>query len=136
MKRTGRARAGFTLIEILLAIGILAVGITSVLVLFTMGARSHRRAIDHTRAALLAEAIVNDLQVNPPGDGDNDGNLDPIGHSTRAEFPGFYYSVTFTRLHDTEYYRVEVLVRWGDENAPPDPRNSESYETVLQLVTS
>jgi len=127
-----RGREAFTLIEVLLAIGILALGITAVLFLFSMGARSHRRAIDRTRAALLADTVVNDLRASFPPD--DPPALPP--NATHLDFPGFTYDVAFAQLPDSQhYYRVSVLVRWGSVGAPPDPRNSETYETILQRPT-
>jgi len=122
-------RNGFTIIEVLLAIGILAVSITAVLFLFAMGMRSHRRALDRSRAALLAETVANHLQTSfGPNYQPN-----PVTNETRPDFPGFQYNVTFAPLYGgTSYYRVSILVHWGDPNAPPEPKNSETYETVLQ----
>jgi len=124
-----RNRDGFTIIEILLAIGILAIGITSVLFLFTMGTRSHQRALDRTRAAMLAETVANQLQTDfGPAYAVNN-----ITNATHPDFPGYHYSVTFPPplYGGTSYYRVSILVSWGDPNAS-DARNSQSYETVLQ----
>jgi len=130
-KLTGKARpqGGFTLIEILLAIGILALGITAVLFLFTMGARAHKRALDRTQSALLAETVANFWQERLTAE------ADPVDvpEATHPDFPGFYYSVAFTQLpENAHYYQVSIVVRWGDENAPPEPRNSETYRTVLE----
>ncbi|HUT35385.1 MAG TPA: prepilin-type N-terminal cleavage/methylation domain-containing protein [Planctomycetota bacterium] len=124
-----RNGAGFTIIEVLLAIGILAVSITAVLFLFAMGMRSHRRALDRTRAAMLAETVVSQVQADfRPA-----YPATAIANATHPDFPGFTYDVTFTPLYGgTSFYRASVLVRWGDPNAPPEPKNSETYETVLQ----
>jgi prepilin-type N-terminal cleavage/methylation domain-containing protein len=125
-------RRGFTLIEVLIAIGILAIGISAVLFLFAMGARSHKQALDRTRAALLADAVVNGLQAEFPSFSDPT-KPQPITKATRPDFPGYHYNVTFTPLYgQTNYYKVSVVVAWGDPNAPPDPRASETYDTVLQ----
>ena len=113
-----------------MAIGILAMSITAVLFLFAMGMRSHKRALDRTRAAMLAETVTNQLQadLNPAFN-----VTQPITTTTHPDFPGFYYSVRFFQLPNSpSYYRVQVEVRWGDPNSPPEPKNSETYETVLQ----
>ena len=125
-------RRGFTLIEILLAIGILAVGITAVLFLFAMGARSHRRAIDRTRSAILAETVINQIKATLADT--VPANIPPIAGATHADFPEFAYDVTFSQLYppETAFYKVRVVVRWGDPAAPRDRRNSETYETILR----
>jgi len=143
----GNPRSAFTLIEILLAIGILAVGITAVLFLFTMGARSHRRAVDHTRGALLADTVVNqikaDLAESLPDLYDEDPStheIAPITNATHADFPEFTYDVTFTKLYPSDprgdFYKVRVTVRWGSEAQPADERNSVAYETILRRKNS
>jgi len=126
----GKAASGFTIIEVLLAIGILAISITAVLFLFAMGMRSHKRALDRTRAAMLAETVVSRLQTDF---GPRYDETQPIANATLPDFPGFSYTVTFAPIYaGTSYYRVTVLVRWGDPNAPPEAKNSETYDTVLQ----
>lgn len=123
-----RRERGFTLIEILVAIGILAVGITAVLFLFAMGARSHRRATLRTQAALLAEAVVNRLQAEFPEAAEPEN----LVNASDPDFPGFTYDVTFSRLPDNaEYYKVAVVVRWGEPGLPGTERDSETFPTVL-----
>ena len=141
MRRSHRQSA-FTLIEILLAIGILAIGITSVMFLFTMGARSHRRAVDRTRAALLADAVINqikaDLALAMPERYavDAEKNIEPIADATHADYPEFTYTVEFAKLYPTDphgaFYKVRVIIRWGDPALDRTRRNSEVYETILR----
>jgi len=139
-------RHGFTLIEILLAIGILAVGITSVLFLFTMGARSHNRADDRTKAALLAEAVFNqikaDLAEALPDRYNEDANheIADIVNANHASFPGFTYTVEFAKLYPSDtrgdFYKVRVVIRWGRETVEATDRNSETYESILRRKNS
>lgn len=135
-------QSAFTLIEILLAIGILAIGTSTVLFLFTMGARSHRRAVDHTRAALLADAVFNQIGADLAGEldelpaaryqlrSDQDTTL---LNQTHAGFPEFTYDIEFTPLYNGDYYVVRVRVWFGDPSLPPDQRSSETFETILRL---
>jgi len=58
-----RAKAGFTLIEVILAVGILALGMTSVLGLFTFGAALTQAAELRTESANVIEAVTADLEV-------------------------------------------------------------------------
>jgi len=149
---------GFTLIEILLAIGILALGITAVLSLFMMGARSHRRATDRARSALLADTVVNqiraDLVETLPSrykedtdhnitfwdvtDPANPRQIGPQNPAVLADFPEFRYYVTFDKLYadGRDYYKVRVIIVWDTAglNAATtlDARNSETFETIVR----
>ena len=82
-------QSAFTLIEILLAIGILALGITAVLFMFTVGVQSHRRARDRTRAAMLADTVINQVSADLVGQElpdyygtDGDGNPQLVDATT------------------------------------------------------
>ncbi len=70
MNRTGKDKAGFTLIEVVLAVGILALGMTSVLGLFTFGAALTQAAALRTESAGMIESITQDLEIKlfPPGE--------------------------------------------------------------------
>ncbi|NQT89010.1 hypothetical protein HQ560_19735 [bacterium] len=148
------------MIEILLAIAILSMGITAVLFMFTVGVQSHRRAQDRTRAAMLADTVLNqicaDLVFDPDTPeqlpdqykmtGDDLSLVDrdtgaPIDYAEHADFPGFTYNVRFVSIYQgtpraKDLYRVTVTVRWGkppeDPDAPLDPRNSEQFVTIVR----
>jgi prepilin-type N-terminal cleavage/methylation domain-containing protein len=49
---------GFSLLEVLIAMMILSIGAASVLALFAGAANTHRRALDRTESALVAEQIL------------------------------------------------------------------------------
>ncbi|MBI3097465.1 MAG: prepilin-type N-terminal cleavage/methylation domain-containing protein [Planctomycetes bacterium] len=55
--RGGTDRAGFTLIEILLALVVLTVGLCGLLALFPVGIRSNKESTEDTMAALVAESV-------------------------------------------------------------------------------
>jgi prepilin-type N-terminal cleavage/methylation domain-containing protein len=55
---TSRARAGFSLTEILIALAILVIGMLGILAAFASALDLHKRGIDQTTAALLAETIL------------------------------------------------------------------------------
>ncbi len=76
-----RRQAGFTLLEVVVALGILTVGVSAAISLFAAGTASHRRAVDRIRAIEVSEmvlaslegairdgATVTDLVNNPPWD--------------------------------------------------------------------
>ncbi len=60
---TGIRRGGFSLIEVLVAMMIFTVGATSIIALFAAASASHKRSVDRTRAAMLAEEIVAQVQA-------------------------------------------------------------------------
>jgi len=140
-------QSGFTLIEVLLAIGILAIGCSSVLFLFSMGARSHLRAVSRTRAALLADAVINqvqaDLSSTPPAryqlKTDEVTTLPAPGNGeylVHADYPEFVYDLVFSPLYNGDFYVVRVRVWWGDTKlvsvrGAPD-RHSALFETIVR----
>ena len=57
-------RAGFTLIEVVLAMSILLIGMTTILGLLSFGAALSKTAEQRTGAAMVIESIVADLEEN------------------------------------------------------------------------
>lgn len=60
-----RSEAGFSLVEVSIALGIAAISLLSVLGLLPIGTSTNRNAIEQTRAASIARAIVSDLRSTP-----------------------------------------------------------------------
>ncbi|MBI3272338.1 MAG: prepilin-type N-terminal cleavage/methylation domain-containing protein [Planctomycetes bacterium] len=56
-----RARQGFTLIEILIALVVLFIGIVGIIALFPIGIRSTKESVEDTNAALIAESVHHSL---------------------------------------------------------------------------
>jgi len=69
-----RSARGFTLIEILMALMVLAIGLASVLAVFVAGVRSSKRVVDESAAALSASAVLARIlaedEVTPYGERD------------------------------------------------------------------
>lgn len=84
---------GFTLIEILLSLGILALGLSGILTLFPVGLDAGQKAIQDITSTLIAESLMDVLrasilQKHP------DGNLPFIfdGINTQSTIPNASYS--------------------------------------------
>jgi len=58
------SRAGFTLIEILMAIGILVVGLTGVIALYAVAVDAHRATVEQAGAASLAESMLSSITAD------------------------------------------------------------------------
>jgi prepilin-type N-terminal cleavage/methylation domain-containing protein len=63
IKNRGR-RGGFTLVEVLIALGILGIGILGVTLLFPAAMRESRRAGGETIAAIYADSVVDMLRAH------------------------------------------------------------------------
>jgi general secretion pathway protein I len=107
---------GFTLLEVLVALVVLATAVVAVLQLFGGGLRLARAAGDHTDAAILASAMLADLEEGPLTEGVTDGAAGPYRWTRRVTLapdllplePG---SADAVRLR---LARVSVEVRWGE----------------------
>jgi len=121
MSRT--RQAGFTLLEVLIAMSILAVGATSVLSIFVYAISYQTRRVEANRLTELwnhviehakvefnefdpssvqegqpkvPKPIVADLRApEAPGDPDPKHSMDPMIAEAATKFPGFQYSITF-----------------------------------------
>lgn len=68
----GRELRGFSLVEVTLAMMVAAIGLLSIISLFTAGLDQNKRSINDTTAAFFAEEIFNGLLAASEGDEDKD----------------------------------------------------------------
>lgn len=117
--RRGRLDHGFTLLEVLVALVVLATAVAAVLQLFGGGLRLARAAGDHTAATLLASAKLGELPEGALPEETVEGNEGPYRWVRRVVLapdlvpldPG---APEAGRLR---LARVSVEVRWGQERA-------------------
>ena len=116
MRRTSSTtrRDGFTLVEVVLAMGILLLGSAAIIGFLTFGSATARHAQLRTQAATALEAVAADL----------DRNLFPYEEGVLGEpieieerpvpgVPGVVYSATAVSNPDLpREYRVDVEVTW------------------------
>lgn len=106
---------GFTLLEVLVALVVLATTVVAVLQLFGGGLRLARAAGDHANAALLASAKLADLEPGPLTEGSTEGTDGPFRWTRRVTLDPALLPVE----PDTpeamliRLARVSVEVQWG-----------------------
>ena len=109
------ARGGFTLLEVMLAMGILVVGMTMVLSLFTFGAAMSRTAELRAAASVAVESVVADLEATlfPLDEDGTVGDPTPVVDRPVPGSPGVVYSAQPTQNpDDPDQYRVDVSLTW------------------------
>ncbi len=120
-----RRPRGFSLVEILIALAILAVGMVSVFALFGAATITHRRGVDHTNVGLLALAALSEAKEALTGD----GTPVDVADQKLPGFPDAYtYDIEYEPLGDDRLeYKVVVTVKFQRGGEP----HTEVFETVL-----
>lgn len=140
-----RPRAGFTILEVVLAMGILFVGMTAVLGFLSVGAGLARTASLRSEASQSVEAVVADLEeaLFPlvPGEAlGGAGAPEPVRDRPVPGHPALAYSALATPEPDRDpasedpaerarplEYRVDVEISWSSAGA----RRSYGFTTLL-----
>ena len=111
-----RAR-GMTLVELLIAFGILMTGLVCIFAMILAGTSSHRRAIKETEATMVASSIIADMRADlakgliPQSDGSTYIDVpDKPGYSCNRVI----FSVDQRKGDDREFF-VRVRVRWSEK---------------------
>jgi len=129
-------RGGFTLLEVVLALGVLMLGLSAVLGLFSFGAGLARSSDLRLSAAQAAEAVIADLeeQLFPLGPDGEPG--EPVLIEARAlpNAPDLVYSARAQREPAAEHprgrpplYRVDVELAWSSAGA----RRTERFSALI-----
>jgi general secretion pathway protein I len=120
-----RGRAGFTLLEVLVAFVILAVSLGAIYQAFGVGARNARAAEAYTVAALLAESQLAAAGIEEPlFPGATEGEfarfrwrrvVTPAGEPAQPASVAGAGALRATRPQSAQLYAIAVTVTWGDE---------------------
>lgn len=68
-----KSRAGYSLVEVTLALLVVAIGLTATFALFPEGLRATRAAVDDTEIAMFAEYVFSTLELTAGREGGNFG---------------------------------------------------------------
>jgi prepilin-type N-terminal cleavage/methylation domain-containing protein len=104
--RARTAACGFSLLEVLIAIGILSLAVGGVLAVFAAAVRSHSRAVHSTEAAMIASSVVSEARARFKPD----VTLPPVKD---AHFPGkprYRFDIEYVEL-DKPGDEVMMIVR-------------------------
>jgi general secretion pathway protein I len=106
---------GFTLLEVLVALVVLATAVVAVLQLFGGGLRLARAAGDHADAALLASSKLADLEPGPLTEGATEGTDGPYRWTRRVTLDPSLLPVEPDTPETMliRLARVNVEVQWG-----------------------
>lgn len=108
-----RRSTGFTLLEVLVALAVLAIAMGAIINAATQSIASTAYLRDQTFASWVALNKINELLLNPepwPKEGYLEGNADLANHAWRWE-------ARFVKIDDPDLRRLQVTVR-STENAP------------------
>lgn len=118
---------GFTLLEILISLAILALAVATILPLFAVGTASHKNGIDQTRVRLIAPHIAARIQErlyspNP---------VDLVDQEYSEAGRSYRYDAAFTPLDPRDplapAFIVKVKVKWLENGV----EQGEQFETIL-----
>lgn len=131
------SQAAFTLLEVMVALAILALGLVTVLELFAGSLRLGAKASRHTEATIYAQNEMNRLFARPTlEEGEESGEL-PDGYFWRARVQEIHPEEAQTRFDSRQQnptdlfhlYTLEVTVSWREDG-------SEQTLTLRSLRTT
>ena len=128
--RGNSARGGFTIVEVVIAMGIFLIGMSSLLGLLAFGATLTRHAALRGDAAAAIEAVVADLEEGlfPIEEDGTIGDPLPIRDRALPAHPGMIYSATTrTNPEDEREVLVEVHMAWLGQGV----RHTKTFTTLL-----
>jgi uncharacterized protein (TIGR02598 family) len=127
-----RGRKGFTIVELLIAVGILAIGMVALLGLVSVGLRSQRMAQQATDMTAIATSKITDLRHELDKQNASAKSVCTGSYQQHDDFPAYWYKVDAVEL---DKYGREVYVRVSVHAGRPPPHrgdaDSEVFETIV-----
>jgi len=130
MKQLSRS-SGFSLLEVLIAMLILSVGAASLIALFAAGAATHRKSVDRTHAALLAERVFSEARAAYRTGMEAAEVLEALKQRLPEESDGYRHELFLAHPLNDDWAEDElfarVTIRWLESGQD----RTESFQTVL-----
>lgn len=120
-------RRGFTVLEVLIATGLLSIGFSAIFALLTHANNSHRNAVDRTHAATLASSVFEDISLRYWShwqDRDGDGVPDALANPVDA------YRLGYPSLGA---YRYRVRIMPSSYNPRPEQGDRPPREIFVTV---
>ncbi|MFO1051614.1 MAG: type II secretion system protein [Planctomycetota bacterium] len=123
-RRDPSGENGFTLLEVLVALGIMTLSLTALLGALSLAVGTRRGAEMRARAVLLAESVLQQVEQTwlaehpVPEDWQDAKDLviPPVERSPSPDYPGMQQSVSFVVSPDRpDMVLVKVVVVWRDD---------------------
>ncbi len=148
-------QSGFSLLEILVALSVMVVGMTSIMVLFAVGVTTHKRSVDQMNAAIAAESVFSEIEAkytifridqwkkksgrSSSGKGSKRVTVDEKNYLRDVpaqgadepkvpNFPGYRYRMKYTPLdQDGDAVLAELTIVWQKGGDPV----AETFKKVI-----
>lgn len=117
-------RRGFTLLEVMIAVSIAAIGIVSLLELFGGSMRLARASAEQTEAIVIASSVIDSVLWKPElPEGEDAAEIGPYRWTMRVEPVDPELGATgdehLKEVSDSyELYEITVQVTWGESATP------------------
>jgi general secretion pathway protein I len=134
---SGRSR-GFTLLELLLAFVVFALGFATVLEILSGSMRNTVRARHYSEAALTAQSLMDQVGLEMPLEdgftangesGEYEWELDIYNYANSGENS---HSVELAELTSIELLQVDLVIRWGE----PPREQAWRFSTVRSMLAN
>jgi len=111
-KQPSCRKHGFSLVEIIAALGIFSVGVMAVMEVFTVSLRSTSGTLGHTQAVYLAQKIAEEMAA--------EGEIEEgsMGGVFGAAFPRHSWECHIEETSQTGLYQMDVTVLWEERGRP------------------
>ncbi len=133
--KSKRSRRGFTLVEMIVATLLLAIGVAGSLAAFSAATRATTAADRNQTAMLLARQKLTEIELRPDTltGGDQDGDFG-------SDYPDYHWQQSVETTDFQNLFQVTVTITWGMRTGVPHQVSLATYlrndqAQVMQATT-